>query len=306
MPAREQKVAGLALLAGVPALALLTGRPAAALPALTAPSADPTAPLVAAASLAAWACTTWLLIVVLLTLGAQVNGPVGRSARRLATRVAPASVRALVQVAVGLTVTGSVLSGQAFAAEPTPAPPAISDTSDTSGASGTAAVGGQVPSLDWPTTSSGPTAPPAAAPPPAAAAPAASPDESASPGRSTSPDSTASPRPSATPGWTAFSGPTGFPGSTDLDATSRASEEVPAAGTVAGERPTLSRDAVPAPAAVVVQAGDSLWAIAARDLGASATPSRIARAWPQWWQANRAVLGDDPDLIHPGTSLTAP
>ena len=59
-------------------------------------------------------------------------------------------------------------------------------------------------------------------------------------------------------------------------------------------------------AVVVVRPGDSLWAIAARDLGVGAPAARVARAWPRWWAANRDVLGDAPDLIHPGTRLDAP
>lgn len=57
---------------------------------------------------------------------------------------------------------------------------------------------------------------------------------------------------------------------------------------------------------VVVQAGDSLWGIAAAHLPAGASAARIAQAWPQWWSANRAAVGADPDLIHPGLSLTPP
>ena len=56
----------------------------------------------------------------------------------------------------------------------------------------------------------------------------------------------------------------------------------------------------------VVQPGDSLWRIAARALGPGATPQQVAQAWPQWWSANRDVIGDHPDLIHPGESLAAP
>ncbi|MEO6204313.1 MAG: LysM domain-containing protein [Mycobacteriales bacterium] len=55
-----------------------------------------------------------------------------------------------------------------------------------------------------------------------------------------------------------------------------------------------------------VRVGDSLWRIAAQSLGPSASTAQIARSWPTWWQANRAVIGDDPDLLHPGTQLTPP
>ncbi|MEO7233950.1 MAG: LysM domain-containing protein [Lapillicoccus sp.] len=52
--------------------------------------------------------------------------------------------------------------------------------------------------------------------------------------------------------------------------------------------------------------GDTLWAIAARHLGPSATASAIAREWPRWYAANRAVIGADPDLIVAGQVLTPP
>lgn len=66
----------------------------------------------------------------------------------------------------------------------------------------------------------------------------------------------------------------------------------------------------PAPAEVVVRPGDSLWALAEQDLTArrEATPTDadVAQAWPGWWAANREVIGDDPDLLQPGTALTRP
>jgi nucleoid-associated protein YgaU len=59
----------------------------------------------------------------------------------------------------------------------------------------------------------------------------------------------------------------------------------------------------------VVQSGDSLWALAEQDLARRSEPTTdaaVARAWPTWWSANRDAVGDDPDLLHPGTRLTAP
>ena len=54
---------------------------------------------------------------------------------------------------------------------------------------------------------------------------------------------------------------------------------------------------------VVVRRGDSLWSITGRYLGPSATADEIAREWPRWHEANRDVIGDDPDLIRPGQVL---
>lgn len=60
------------------------------------------------------------------------------------------------------------------------------------------------------------------------------------------------------------------------------------------------------PREVVVKPGDTLWSIAARHLPSTAPPARIARSWPRWFAANRAVIGADPDLIVAGQVLTPP
>lgn len=60
------------------------------------------------------------------------------------------------------------------------------------------------------------------------------------------------------------------------------------------------------PVSVVVRAGDSLWSIAARELGPAATNEAIAARWHDWYAANRHVIGNDPDLILPGQVLRIP
>lgn len=57
---------------------------------------------------------------------------------------------------------------------------------------------------------------------------------------------------------------------------------------------------------VVVHRGDTLWDIAARHLGEQATDEDVAEAWPRWYEANKDVIGGDPDLIHPGQRLVVP
>jgi len=57
---------------------------------------------------------------------------------------------------------------------------------------------------------------------------------------------------------------------------------------------------------VVVRAGDSLWAIAAAELGPGAGDAAIAARWPQWYAANASRVGPDPDVIKPGQILHAP
>ncbi|HJC69400.1 MAG TPA: LysM peptidoglycan-binding domain-containing protein [Candidatus Brachybacterium intestinipullorum] len=58
---------------------------------------------------------------------------------------------------------------------------------------------------------------------------------------------------------------------------------------------------------VVVQPGDSLWSITDDVLGpAPEDPALLASSWPLLHEANRAVIGDDPDLLRPGQVLTVP
>lgn len=57
---------------------------------------------------------------------------------------------------------------------------------------------------------------------------------------------------------------------------------------------------------LVVRRGDTLWALAARALGPGASAAEVAAEWPRWWQSNKAAIGADPDLLVPGTRLTAP
>jgi nucleoid-associated protein YgaU len=69
------------------------------------------------------------------------------------------------------------------------------------------------------------------------------------------------------------------------------------------DRPIVSG---PSTLSVVVSPGDTLWAIAARSLPPGATSSEIAAACARWYATNRAVIGADPDLIHPQQRLTPP
>ena len=57
---------------------------------------------------------------------------------------------------------------------------------------------------------------------------------------------------------------------------------------------------------VRVAPGDTLWALAARDLPGDASPAAVDRHWRLLWRVNRARLGPDPDVIQPGTSLRLP
>lgn len=100
------------------------------------------------------------------------------------------------------------------------------------------------------------------------------------------------------PGWqpaTATASPTA-PGSPTTSAGTSSVRSAPPPGAAVGT----------ARSTVVVRAGDSLWRIAAEHLDPDASPAEIAAAWPGWYDANRGVVGTDPNLIHPGQVLARP
>ncbi|WP_038951426.1 LysM peptidoglycan-binding domain-containing protein [Aeromicrobium massiliense] len=82
--------------------------------------------------------------------------------------------------------------------------------------------------------------------------------------------------------------------------------ERPTGGPVLAQAPTEPARPAVAPATHVVREGESLWTIAADHLPAQAGTDDVAGAVRRWHAANRAVLGDDPDLIHPGQRLRPP
>lgn len=62
----------------------------------------------------------------------------------------------------------------------------------------------------------------------------------------------------------------------------------------------------PSEEGIAVRSGESLWEISARQLGPGATDADIANEWPRWYQANRDVIGPNPDKILPGQVLLPP
>jgi nucleoid-associated protein YgaU len=57
---------------------------------------------------------------------------------------------------------------------------------------------------------------------------------------------------------------------------------------------------------VVVERGDTLWSVAAVELGPRATDREISDGWQRVYRSNRAVIGSDPDRIFPGQHLRLP
>jgi hypothetical protein len=84
----------------------------------------------------------------------------------------------------------------------------------------------------------------------------------------------------------------------------RASGVVASAGLPVPARPVgFSADRA---APVVVRPGDSLWRLAEQRAGARASPRQVAALVRRTHHRNRAVIGPDPDLLHPGQRLVLP
>jgi nucleoid-associated protein YgaU len=89
-------------------------------------------------------------------------------------------------------------------------------------------------------------------------------------------------------------------------------ESAPVAPTpTAASTPPVATSPAPTPVAVafpdyVVRRGDCLWSIAAGLLGPRADARSIDTAWRQIYAANRAAIGDNPNLIHIGLTLELP
>lgn len=62
----------------------------------------------------------------------------------------------------------------------------------------------------------------------------------------------------------------------------------------------------PASPVVEVRPGDTLWELAVADLPEAADAAAISARWQELYDANRAVIGPDPDLILPGQQLRMP
>lgn len=80
------------------------------------------------------------------------------------------------------------------------------------------------------------------------------------------------------------------------------------------EAPVAEAPSVPPPSpadrtvdgTVTVLRGDTLWSLAAAQLGPGASDEQIARAWPAWYELNRHLLPCGPHLLLPGQRLVVP
>ena len=280
--AERQRSTVVGVTASLVALLVAAPRPDAALRLLAdaGSSSDPTGPVVAAVALGAWIVAGWLSLTVTVVVLSRLPGLLGRTARAVAGRVAPVTVRRAVEVALGITVAVGVVAPTAAVAAPVPA----------AGVTTAATTAAETAwDLDWPSRTSPPS--------PLPARTARLETTAARPPASPPPPPVARPTLAAPP--TATPTPTGPPPSTQP-----AARPAPAAPPPATTRPS------PATAGpLVVRSGDTLWSLAEaslRSAGTRPTDRQVAQAWPRWWAANREAVGDDPDLLLPGTVLRPP
>lgn len=251
----------------------------------------------------------WYALSGVLALVTLRTDPLGRgtAARLLAHWGAPYVRRA----AAGALATSLVLPGAAFAQETPPAPddlgwsPTVCATAspgapESTGAgtdSGTA-TGTDASALDSTPSSPGGAPPaPCASPGSEVQAPQAAQGPSAAPGDTDASHSSADPGAPAPPDTAAPDGSPSPPAGTPASTSGTASARQPAPdSTVTATAPATT---------YVVCEGDSLWAITSSYLNGPA-PAEVATAWPTLYHANDDVIGQDPDLIRPGTVLSLP
>lgn len=289
---RHRAVAALGLLVALAAALVWAGPRPADLPTssaalgswLAAASVDDV--VATLAGLTAELCLAWLCLGAVLAALGHLPGLVGRVARSVAGRVAPAVVRRLVEAALGVTVAGASLAGTAVPALAAPTgvirPPAA-----TLGGPGTdsvdpATLGDAGAGATAPGRTLGDLGRDSLAPALTLAA-------------GTDPVGPAARLPS-------LDRPIGPPPVLDRPLGTRSTNDLSAAGS----DPLLGPVRGTTDGAVVVRRGDSLWSIAARHLPAGATDHEIAAAWPRWYAANRTVIGPDPDPLRPGQRLAPP
>jgi nucleoid-associated protein YgaU len=301
---------GLSLVA-ISMLLAVTSSPATGGDAWSAPGQRPDEVLVVVLAGAGLVLSGWLALGSALSLLSSLPGAVGRSCSLLADHLTPLLVRRLLTAALGTSTVSLALPPAAVVG--TVAAPTPQGTTTTPGAALQLVT--QPLSIGWATAPArhAPAAPSvhtvrearatASEGSDLSAGPSVGPDTSTMPGPGFGPTAEPAPGYRPTPSSRArgaTAAPAGSPGFRPTRPSPMPDE--------AGAR-LLAPSPRPGAAAldtVTVRRGDSLWSIAERHLGAAATDAEVARAWPQWYAANREVIGDDPDLIHPGTQLVPP
>lgn len=290
------------------------------------------APLLATGALvAAW--WTLSLLLVTATLMADRAGLHSAALMRCVQSVAPRTLRRLAVAGIGAGLTFSALPAQA-AQEP---PDVGWTTTQEHAAPGTTirdqdqrvapadptSLGALVPLVEAPapavppatpsdTASPAPVPPPDAAPtgaPPVTEQPAGAAHVPAPPAAQPhapqphAPQVPAAPSTSAQPG--ARPSTTGYQRAVQERAVQERGIHERAAQQDAAQPGDTARPDLAA-GVIVVAPGDTLWDLAAGTLPPGSTDAEITASWHAWYELNRAVVGDDPDRLHPGQLLQAP
>jgi hypothetical protein len=284
----------------------------------------------------AWMAYGWLVLAVLVTVLEQLPGAVGSAASAVAGRITSQTSRALLRSALGVAAVTPLTVGVAHATpgdganlrlwaqmEPgsavqftgtpdstnwraTEPPSSVRLTGATgpqtgvpaTGAGGQVSTSGTSGSTEWRATEPPSSVRLTGATPSQTGVPGARPSTSAQ--QRTDKQAAAPPR-AGEQAASRVSAPNGSQGKAGTG-TRVAVPDRPTAGA-----PTRYTDLRSGQAArVVVRPGDSLWSIAATELGPNATAEAIAARWPAWYAANRQLIGPDPDLILPGQVLRTP
>jgi resuscitation-promoting factor RpfA len=260
--------------------------------------------LLAIAGLASWVLLGWFTLVAGLALMSRSAGRSGRIAPALLATLAPRALRTVLATAVGVgSVAALTACAPAATSNARPVTTVAALLADPSVSAEPDLPGWPDVALDWPATT--PADPTSASPPGESAAltSATSTTSTTVPGAPSELSTSAATVPDAAaeqPSAPAETPPPPTPIVPTSPAPSAADATPSDAATPPAAAPTAS------PEVVVVLAGDTLWAIAADHLPAGATDADIDAAWPDWYAANRAQIGDDPDLILPGWQLTTP
>lgn len=219
-----------------------------------------------------WVCFAWLALGGLLTFLSELPGAIGSACGAMAEKVTPAAYRNVAKIALGISVAAGPLMG----ALPANAAPVDNPAQ--------AAAAAQLPSLDRPSSTG--TIMPAAAQLPSLDRPAGAP--------ATGPEANL-PMPDRPQ--------SSNPGST-LPMPDRPSAEQ--TGNQAQQQAQHRAQQQQQQGQHVVKRGDTLWDIAKDRLGPGASAQEITNEWHRWYEANKNVIGEDPDLILPGQVLHAP
>jgi hypothetical protein len=275
----------------------------------------------------AWVAYCWFVVAVLATVLEQAPGAVGRGASVVAARITSQGSRALLRSALGVAAVTPLTIGVAHAT-PGNGSHTFTEPRTTIQLTGNSTAG----SRPWPSVK-----------PRTTIQVTGNSTAGSRPWTSVEPRSTVeitgstlagSPRSGSAADWRATEKPSSIEltaqGSSKLPATStrmgKPAKQTPAGRIGAPAKAPVGQIAVPdrpttgAPtrythlqsgqlaraASHVVKHDDSLWSIATAELGPNATDEAIAARWPQWYAANRQLIGPDPNLIHPGQVLNPP